>query len=54
MWVAARTLALTAVALFQDPGRLAAARAEFEQRRGPDFHYQPLLGERAPPLDYRR
>jgi len=54
MLVAARALALTAAALFQDPAALAEARAEFERRRGPDFHYRPLLGDRDPPLDYRR
>ena len=51
--VAAKTLALTGVAVFRDPKLLAAARAEFERRRGPDFQYQPLVGNRAPPLDYR-
>jgi aminobenzoyl-glutamate utilization protein B len=54
MWVAAKTLALTGAALFQDPATLEEARAEFEGRRGPDYRYVPLLGERAPPLDYRR
>ena len=53
MEVAAKTLALTGVAVFRDPKLLAAARAEFERRRGPDFQYQPLVGDRAPPLDYR-
>jgi aminobenzoyl-glutamate utilization protein B len=54
MLVAARTLALTAAALFQDPALVAEARAELERRRGPDFQYRPLLGDRDPPLDYRR
>jgi aminobenzoyl-glutamate utilization protein B len=54
MLVAAKTLALTAADLYRDPELLAAARAEFEQRRGEDFDYQPLLGDREPPLDYRR
>ena len=53
MMVAAKTLALTAIALVKDPAQIAAAKAEFEQRRGPDFEYKPLLGDRAPPLDYR-
>jgi aminobenzoyl-glutamate utilization protein B len=26
---------------------------EFEQRRGEEFRYAPLLGDRDPPLDYR-
>jgi len=53
MMVAAKTLALTAVDLFSDGGKLAEIRAEFEERRGSDFHYDPLLGDRDPPLDYR-
>lgn len=54
MQVAARTLALTAAELFQDRDLLQAAREEFEQRRGDEFEYRPLLGDREPPLDYRR
>ena len=52
--VAAKTLAMTAVDLFTDADLLAAAREEFERRVGPDFVYVPLLGDRDPPLDYRR
>jgi aminobenzoyl-glutamate utilization protein B len=54
MLVAARVLALSAASLFRDPAVLAEARAELERRRGPDFRYRPLLGDREPPLDYRR
>lgn len=54
MMVAAETLALTALDLFENPSLLAEARAEFEERRGRDFRYQPLVGDREPPLDYRR
>ena len=54
MMVAAKTLAFSAVDLFTDPAKLAAVRAEFEERRGPDFKYRPLLGDREPPLDYRK
>jgi len=53
MLVAAKTLAFTAIDLFSDPSKVAAARAEFEKGRGPDFKYQPLLGDRKPPLEYR-
>lgn len=53
MMVAAKTLALTAVDLFSDPAKLAAIQAEFRERRGADFRYDPLLGDRDPPLDYR-
>ena len=54
MVVAAKTLALTALDLLTDPGALAQARREFEERRGPGFEYHALLGDRPPPLDYRK
>ncbi len=54
MLVAAKTLAMTVVDLFQDPRLIDAARAEFEERRGPNFEYWSLLGDRDPPLDYRK
>ena len=54
MVVAAKVLALTAVDLFADAALVAAARAELEQRRGEGFAYAPLLGDREPPLDYRK
>ncbi len=50
---AAKTLAFTMHDLFTDPSVLDAAREEFLERRGPDFTYEPLLGDRDPPLDYR-
>ena len=50
---AAKVLSMTAVNLMEDPDLVQAARAEFEKRRGPDFVYQPLVGDRKPPLDYR-
>ena len=54
MMVAAKTMTLTAIDLFEQPALLTAAREEFEQRLGPDFHYEALLGDRDPPLDYRK
>ncbi len=53
MIVAAKTLALTAIELFQDPELVKAARDEMLERRGQDFVYKALLGDREPPLDYR-
>ena len=38
----------------EDPIALALAKEEFETRRGADFEYRALLGDRNPPLDYRR
>ena len=52
--VAAKTLALAAIELFENPELRAAAKAEFIERRGKDFVYEALLGDRSPPLDYRK
>ena len=54
MNVASQTLALMGRELFTNAALIAEAKAEFKGRRGPDFDYQPLLGDRAPALDYRR
>ena len=51
---AAKVLSLSAVELYRNPALLAAAKAEFVERRGRGFEYVPLLGDRAPPLDYRK
>jgi aminobenzoyl-glutamate utilization protein B len=53
MMVAAKTLALTAIDLFESPDVIEAAWAELRERRGADFEYVALLGDRAPALDYR-
>jgi aminobenzoyl-glutamate utilization protein B len=53
MLVAAKALALTAAELLQSPEALVRAREELVERRGEDFEYTPLLGDREPPLDYR-
>lgn len=54
MMVAAKTMALTAIDLMSNPKLLEVAKKEFEQRRGPDFKYEALLGNRKPALDYRK
>ena len=51
--VAAKTVALAAIELFENPELRAEAKAEFEERRGGNFVYEALLGDRSPPLDYR-
>jgi len=53
MMVAAKTLSLTAISLFEDPELVKKAKEEFVERRGADFQYIPLLGDRAPALNYR-
>jgi aminobenzoyl-glutamate utilization protein B len=54
MVVAAKTLAMTAVDLFLRPEKVAEAQREYRMRVGEDFEYESLVGDRGPPLDYRR
>lgn len=54
MMVAAKTLTKTAIDLFKDKKLIEKAKAEFIEKRGADFKYIPLLGDRAPALDYRK
>jgi len=54
MLVASKTLTATAIDLFSDKTLIEKARAEFDERRGSDFVYEPLVGNRAPALDYRK
>ena len=51
--LAAKVLASTAIELYQNQYLLEKAKEEYSQRIGPDFKYQPLLGDRKPPLNYR-
>ena len=53
MDVAAKTMALTTMEIISDPDLLARIKAEFAERRGADFTYTPMVGDREPPLDYR-
>ncbi|WP_276391199.1 amidohydrolase [Eudoraea chungangensis] len=54
MMVAAKTLALSAIEIYKKPETLIKVREEFNERRGPDFTYTALLGDREPALDYRK
>ena len=54
MMVAAKTLALSAVDLINNPSELEKAKAELEKRRGANFKYVPLIGDRDPALDYMK
>jgi aminobenzoyl-glutamate utilization protein B len=54
MMVAAKTLATAAVDLYTNPEWIQTARQELLEMRGPDFDYDPLIGDRKPPLDYRK
>ncbi|WP_339841209.1 amidohydrolase [uncultured Maribacter sp.] len=54
MMVAAKTMALTAIDIYEKPAILKEVKVEFEKRRGADFKYEALLGDREPALDYRK
>ena len=54
MMVAAKTLSLTATDLFLNPDLLKKAKKELVQKQGAGFTYDSLLGDRKPPLDYRK
>lgn len=51
---ASKVMALMAIDLYQNEPLRAEAKAEFQHRRGENFTYVPLLGDREPPLDYRK
>jgi aminobenzoyl-glutamate utilization protein B len=53
MMIAAKTMALSAIDLFQNPELIKKAKEEFQAKRGVDFKYESLLGDRKPALNYR-
>lgn len=54
MMVAAKSLAITGLDLLTNPKLIEEAKAEWQMKRGNDFKYEPLVGDRAPALDYRK
>lgn len=54
MLLASQVLALTGSQLYRDKDLLERAEQEMRVARGEDFVYQALLGDRQPPLNYRR
>lgn len=50
---ASKVLALTAIDIFKDPKVCETALKELNRRRGKNFRYEAMLGDREPPLDYR-
>ena len=54
MMVAAKTLTLTAIDIYENPEITGKAFEELKRRRGNGFVYEALLGDRKPPLDYRK
>ena len=53
MMVAAKTLALTGYDLFKNQQIIQEATSEFNAKRGKDYKYKCLLGDRKPALNYR-
>jgi aminobenzoyl-glutamate utilization protein B len=53
MNVAAKAMASTVLDLFDQPATLTAAWKELNTRRGADFKYEAVLGDRKPALNYR-
>ena len=47
-------MTMAAIELYQNDGLIEDAWEEFEAKRGPDYEYKSLLGDRDPPLDYRK
>ena len=54
MMMAAKTLAATAIDLFEQPALVQEAWKEFNSRRPQNFKYEALVGDRKPALDYRK
>ena len=54
MMVAAKTITATVIDLFKNQELIVRAKAEFKNRRGVNFIYKPLLGDRPPALNYRK
>lgn len=51
---AAKALTLAGIELFENEDLRKQAKAEFDATRGPNYKYKSLLGDREPPLDFRK
>jgi aminobenzoyl-glutamate utilization protein B len=40
--------------MFQNPAIVEEAWKTIREQRGPSFEYYPLLGDRDPPINYRK
>ena len=52
--LAAKTMASSIKEIFENPEVIEISKQELKQRTGEDFIYKPLLGDREPPLNYRK
>ena len=50
---AAKTLAMSGLDIILDKSLIEKAWVEFEEKKGKNYIYAPLIGDRAPALDYR-
>ncbi len=51
---AAKIIALSGAQLFNNPAIIKQAKEELVKRRGAEFQYKPMIGDRKPPFDYRK
>ena len=51
---AAKVISGAAFDIYNDPNIVKDAKKELIERRGPKFNYYSMLGDREPPLDYRK
>ena len=51
---AAKTITMTGMDLFNNPATLQKAKEELAQKVGPGFKYKSMIGDRKPPLDFRK
>ena len=51
---AAKTIAMTGVDLFNNPTILDKAKKELADKTGVGFQYKSMIGDRKPPLDFRK
>ena len=51
---AAKCISMTGIDLFNNPELLEKAKEELTEKTGAGFKYQSLIGDRNPPLDFRK
>lgn len=51
---AAKTIAMTGIDIFKNPAVIKEAQQELDEYTGPDFKYESMIGDRKPPLDFRK
>lgn len=51
---AAKTIAMTGVDIFNNPEVVKKAKQELQDKVGPGFNFTSMIGDRKPPLDFRK